>query len=304
MFLMCRVILLFISLPIFALGQSKPTNHSDEPSTIVIGFTASVFFDVNINDGRAAIKVLTEKLADKFGFETKAETIIFTDIALVVKAIKDKKIDLIGMLPSEFFEITEHAFLEPLAVPKSDERVFDQFLLLAHRESEIKELSGLRNKKLVIETKGRGGSSVTWLNTILLNAKLPESKDFFLSITEANTAYQTVLPVFFKQADACVVGQMVYETMVELNPQLGQDLVNLARSPGYCFGLLCCRKGFVEEYEGNVLNSLLELHQDPQGKQLLKIFRIDKFVSFQPYHLESVEMLYDDYQKLLQRRSK
>jgi len=49
----------------------------DEPAKLEIGFSASTFFDINIEDGRAATEILTRKLATKMGLTIKTETIIF-----------------------------------------------------------------------------------------------------------------------------------------------------------------------------------------------------------------------------------
>ena len=49
----------------------------DEPAKLEIGYTAAIFFDINIDDGRAATEILTWKLATKVALTIKTETIIF-----------------------------------------------------------------------------------------------------------------------------------------------------------------------------------------------------------------------------------
>jgi ABC-type phosphate/phosphonate transport system substrate-binding protein len=57
-----------------------------------------------------------------------------------------------------------------------------------------------------------------------------------------------------------------------MNPQLASRLRIAATSPPYVEGLVCLHakhKDFVEE----LLQGLVELHKDPEGKQLLMIFK-------------------------------
>ena len=270
----------------------------DEPAKLEIGYSASTFFDINIDDGRAATEILTRKLATKMGLAIKTETIIFHDIAAIEKAIQEQRLDLIGLLPNEFLEVSERVPLQPVVIPLHRNRSADEFLLLARRDSGIKQLSELKNKRIIIETRGRGGIPLIWLNTLLMKQSLPESNDFFSEVKEANKASQTVLPVFFRQADACIVGRILFEITTELNPQLNEDLMELARSPGFCFGLIACREDFVQNYPGDLTKNLLELHQDIQGKQLLTLFRIDRLVPFTAECLNSIKELRKEYQNL------
>ena len=51
----------------------------------------------------------------------------------------------------------------------------------------------------------RSGLAPTWLDTELLRNKLPLSARFFREITRTSKMSRAILPVFFNQADACLV---------------------------------------------------------------------------------------------------
>lgn len=263
MFRIYLLVLLLCHSYVHVYGQHNNSSASNDRAILQIGYTTSVFFNVNINDGRAVTKILTKKIAQEIGLLPETETTIFHDIASIEKAVNDQKIDLIIMLPTEYIELSNRIPLDPLVVPKAEGYTYDEYLLLVRQDRGVRQLGDLKGKKIIIETRGKGGIPLTWLDTILMRQGLPESKHFFHEVKHADKASQTVLPVFFSQADACVVGQILFDTMTELNPQIGKEIVQLECSPGVCFGIICCRKGFVEEYPGNLVKILTELHETP-----------------------------------------
>ena len=75
-------------------------------------------------------------------------------------------------------------------------------------------------------------------------------------------------------------------------------MVALASSPEYCRGLLCVRKDILGEYKWLLEESLLALHEEPRGKQILTLFRVDRIIPFDASRLESVMALVEEYSEL------
>jgi len=69
----------------------------------------------------------------------------------------------------------------------------------------------------------------------------------------------------------------------------------MASSPGYAVGLGCLRRGYYEENPEYFEENLADLHLDPQGRQILTLFRKGKLVPFEPAHLATVEELLRDH---------
>jgi phosphonate transport system substrate-binding protein len=128
-----------------------------------------------------------------------------------------------------------------------------------------------------------------WLDSLLTARVSSGAQGFFGSISEATKATQVVMPVFFGQADACLVNRSLLETMSELNPQVGRQLLILEQSPGFVTGILAARKNFSHTQRDTVVKILQEMHTDPKGKQIMSLFRITRLVPFMPEHLASVE---------------
>jgi hypothetical protein len=79
--------------------------------------------------------------------------------------------------------------------------------------------------------------------------------------------------------------------MAELNPQVGKELERIATSPPLVSAVGCLRTDFNERYEGQITDTLELLHSDPQGKQILTLFRQGKLIRFKESYLAGVESL-------------
>lgn len=110
---------------------------------------------------------------------------------------------------------------------------------------------------------------------------------------------QAIIPVFWGQVEACIVTRYGFDTMIELNPQVGQMLQVLIISPKYVNALSCINKVIDEEsYREIIEETLRELHTEPEGRQILTLFKAEKFVLFEPSFLEHVENLLKEFKDL------
>ncbi|MGA1197595.1 MAG: PhnD/SsuA/transferrin family substrate-binding protein, partial [Candidatus Latescibacterota bacterium] len=113
---------------------------------------------------------------------------------------------------------------------------------------------------------------------------------------------QAILPVFFQQADACLVPKTDFETAVQLNPQLGINLQILAESPGFKNSIACLQKEYYNNYAGLITEALKTIGQTEQGKQFFTLFRVNTMQRFDEAHLDNVKNLMQTYQTLNQNK--
>jgi hypothetical protein len=93
--------------------------------------------------------------------------------------------------------------------------------------------------------------------------------------------------------------------MVSLNPQLGRELTILVESPNFVKAIIGInKKQRTEEYRKLIEESLAELHQEPNGQQLLSIFRLEKLVPFKTEHLSSIKELLQEHHQLKQKQKR
>ena len=151
----------------------------------------------------------------------------------------------------------------------------EQYLLLAKGNSGIQHLGDLRGRRLRTLKNPKMCVADTWLSTILDEGHLGPSEQFFGSVITDTKVSRVVLPVFFGQADACLTSKRGFDTMCELNPQVGKDLATIASSPAMVLCFHAFRKNFRgvsrEKFSGVFFN----LRTSAAGRQLAMLFQFD-----------------------------
>jgi ABC-type phosphate/phosphonate transport system substrate-binding protein len=275
-----------------------------EDGVFEVGYSAGLFYDVDINDARAATQVWVGAFTRKMGEVSRVETLIFDDMPSIIEALEAKEVDLMILPSIEYLEIRRQVPVVPLAVSARQGTITYEYGLLVRRGSGLQSLEGLRGRKLIIEAANRGRLPWVWMETLLLREGLPPNREFFGQIEEMEKVSRAVLPVFFGQADACVANMESFATMAELNPQIGEILEVLILSPSFCRGPVCARKDFLEEYGDRLQKSLLSLQMDPQGQQLLRLFHVDGLVPFEEGQFGAEEALLAEYENLAKKGAK
>jgi ABC-type phosphate/phosphonate transport system substrate-binding protein len=297
-----KIVLYFFALyfvnNIIIYPQSQIENKFPEHNVIGIAYSDKLFFNTNLRDAQAATKVLTDAIIKKKGIEATNETIIFHDISAIESEIQKNKIDIVALPLIDFIKFKEKKIIEPFAVHVRDGNVFDRYILLIRKDSGIKSIRELKNKKLILLTSERENISYYWLESLLFKNNFSDASEFFSNIKEADKASQAVLSVFFKNSDVCIVLNKSYQTVTELNPQIEKELTVLEISPEFVFSIVCIRSNMTKSENRNLLEeTLLNLHNEPQGKQILTLFKIDRLKPYKPEYIINGEFLLKEYDK-------
>ena len=285
---------------VLALLASVPGHARESERRLVfeVGYTTALAYDIAVNDSRTATQGWVKTVIDRAGIDADAEVVIFQDLQPLVAAVNAEKLDLAVLLPLEFVEIADQAPLRPMLTTSSRGSILHEYVLLVSPDRGTTSLAQLSGKSLVLEKGGKGRVPGMWLDVLLLRAGLTPSEVFFKSTRQVTSTSRAVLPVFFGQADACVVSREGFDTMVELNPQLGAKLSVLAVSPGFLRGVVCLRQDVYELYGDTIMESLLSLHTDPRGQQLLHLFHVSELVRVGEGFLDQVMALSEEHEAL------
>ena len=169
------------------------------------------------------------------------------------------------------------------------------------RMPDIQDLAGLKGRTVLMYENSRTCLAPPWLDTILLEKGLPPASEHLGSVSQVKKLSGVVLPVFFRQADACVVTRRGLETLSELNPQVGSR----ASDPGLLTQPAAVRVPTSEpeptqSLEGSLCRrKFMSLHMTASGKQLLNLFQADRLVDVPASEIDGARELLATHRRLM-----
>ena len=290
-------LLLLAWLPIPAQAPARPS------LLFQIGFSRASFLELNPRDVESSFKVLVETIARKHGYETKAELHIYDTSADFEAAMKRGEIKLAAIGAWEYSGMDISASMEPAFVHVEQDRPMKEYLLLTRRDSGLNTVHDLKGKDVVLLESTICLLASPWLDVLLAEENLGPRESFFRKVEVVRKSTAAVLPVFFGNRQACVVDRIGFQVLAEMNPQVGATLQTVASSPPYVSSILCLsRKGWPsEQYREDLHAALRDLHLEPEGRQILMLFKIDRLEPFKESYLGSLKELRTKYKRVQPR---
>ena len=295
----CLCSVLLASTPVVICGQARAEGGGDRSGSIRVGYLRNLFSDVDVRDAQVAIEVWMKQVADEMGLSVDTKTVFFDDIPSITRALEAGDIDALTLPPLDFLRLRDKVPLEPLTVGVAQGKVTDSYIVLVRRDRGIATLEQLHGLKLAAQS-GRAARppALMWLETLLMRRGPWRLEDFFGAVKESRRSSQAILGVFFQQFDACLVTRRAYDTMVELNPQLGRELTVLHGSPGLMREMVCARAGYDEERKRILMEGAFRLQHYSKGRQILELFGLDRIVPFESSYLEPIVELLEEHDSL------
>jgi len=260
------------------------------------GYSSSLLSEVPKSDAQAAISLWAKEFKRETGTDGPAQAAIYDDLPSLIHAVVEKQVDFIALNSLDYLKIRDRVPMEPGLIGYRGGKLFDEQVLLVHRGNGIETLRQLKGSRLNLLSGGSGEIATLWLDTILAKQGLHSAGRFFESIKEVGKASKAILPVFFRQADACVVSRNAFQTMAELNPQIRRELKVLAMSPEIPIALACLRSTLSDAQKDEFIRIALKLVSTPSGKQILTIFKFEKIDRVPPGFLDTLVALVKEHE--------
>ena len=275
------------------LPSSGTPQSSDRLLRMAIWMPA--FTSHNPNDARAAVHVWVEKWGKKSGFFKQAEAVAFDDFSTLYKYMENNNADVMMLPVEEYLMIANKYRLDADFTVGRGGEPGDIYVLMVHRDGGVKTLEDLKDRHIIITSEHNHRNAVVWLNSLLADKGLPPAETFCrLSEAQAKPAKQ-ILPVYFGQADACVVSLFEFQTMAELNPQVGHNLHALATSPRLISIVFSFNMNMAEARRSILEQSLALVHEDEDFKQVLTLHKVDRLMRIPPALLEATKKMYMNF---------
>jgi ABC-type phosphate/phosphonate transport system substrate-binding protein len=252
-----------------------PAAPNPERSTIRVAFSQSQFAGVNQNDAHAAMKVYFKSIAEDSGMAVDVTQLPMEGTRAIAEVLRDHRADLLAMTTEEFLVLEGQGLAGPLLLTGVKKEFTEEYLLLTHAESAIRNVGDLKGRSLLLSSEIRASLARRWLEVLCYEHGLGAAEQALGKITAAAKPTLVVLPVFFRQADACILTRHGFDVMGEMNPQVKKQLRVLAVSKPMVSTLSCFRRGFSESLKQRVIEAALKSQGKPAFEQVMILFKSD-----------------------------
>jgi phosphonate transport system substrate-binding protein len=282
-----------------AAGTAAESLRGQNPPELVrIGIAPGTWAGVNRSDATAAIRAWAKIIMEQRGASVEVETTLFDTSEAMSRALGDGRVDAVSMLTDQFLALPP-AFQSETVFCTSQQDVFtERYVLLVHRASGIGTLNGLLGRKLVLQGNARTSLAPYWLDTLLARQSLGPAASHFTAVNRIASPSKSVLQVYFRQTDACLVTSNAFALASELNPQIGKELRVLAVSPAVVPSLFCFLHGHASRARELLEPAMLSLHESPAGQQVLTIFQAERMTRHPSASLQATRALLTEYDQL------
>lgn len=269
-----------------------------------VGFSASMFGSVNNNDAIAAIRAWSQIFMDEEDISSVPRPQILGSMVEIEAALKSGTLDYVSLTTVEYDYVRNLLPAKTITVGVRSGSLSEKYLLLVSRDSGIESLEDLRGKSLRLITGPRLTLLSAWLDVALMQKGLAPTVAFFGTVKWGETMGKTLLPVFFGQADACVITRSGFDTMTELNPQIGRKLSVIAQSDPLIPTMFCFTRYVDKDIQEKVAREITRWHLTTAGRQCLMIFQTDS-IEMHPVSVLSLTLdLLAEHRLLLKKTKK
>ncbi|HOX23140.1 MAG TPA: PhnD/SsuA/transferrin family substrate-binding protein [Elusimicrobiales bacterium] len=273
--------------------------QSTKGKTLRCGYSKNVLTANEIADAKLAMTIWSNDMARDMDITSE----FFDTPAEMLTQVKAGKLDMVILTGLDYLREPAARLLEPAIMGvQSQQSVMPELLLIVNKSASVKALKQLGKSKILLYG-GVGGEKVTslWLDTLLLQEGLPVGVEF-CGLNKVDNVAKAVLPVFFRKAAAAVVPRHAYENMVELNPQLGKDLLVLKTSPPLLIMGSFFRRDYDEAGKKNVLEVARTKRGTPTGRQMLTLFKVIDLTVLSDRDADSLRALVKEHELLSSKR--
>lgn len=252
-----------------ATGLFRADANVDEAS-VRFALSETLIAGINLNDARATMAVWMKQISKDIQVDVRFPAHVFDSSEQIQRRIRAADADAVVINILDYRHVAQHLDTANLYV--ENDLSGQRLILLVSSQSGAATWRDLRGKRLIMQDGWTAHLSPWWLKS-LVHPEAPEQ--FFSSLSSDLRASQVVLPVFFGRAEACITTARSFQTMRELNPQLGNRLKVLETSPDLVANFYAFHRGFRGHTRERLENALKSLGSSVSGKQLMTLFQVN-----------------------------
>lgn len=275
-------------------GHARPKRKPD----LRVAFTAIGLYWVDRSTVEAAARPLIKLLVDraKASYSCSARIGDFTEEAVLLRQLHSGAINVAYTSPLEYVRLSKQAKLRPMVRSQAFGKSSFKLLILTRKGAGIRDLKGLKGKR--ISFYGGAPLNKIFLTVALRRQGLGEPASFFSDLRVKQKPQSAVLDLLMRETDACVVTDVLLNTMARLNPQLQRKLAPIVTSRAFANAPLFATEQVKPSHLKLLREVSLGLHKTRSGRQLLLIFRMERFVPTRDEDYATFRALWREYNRL------
>ena len=267
---------------------------AEELPLFSVGFSLKSFVDIDAKDAHAAIRLWTTEMGEQANLRTTSA--LYTDIRELVTDFQKGRLDVAIFTSLDYIKFESLLKGTPAFLGVRNGKVTERYVVLTSADRPESGIASMKGSRFAYPQNDT--MALLFLNTLLLRQHQPEMNQFFSSIQIKAKASQAVHAVYFGSADLCVTTERAYQTMVELNPQVGRKLKAVALSPELLQGVSAYRSGLSRDLREKVETFGKRIKLYPRGKQIMTLFQLDDIVMVKESDFTATRQLYREYRQL------
>ena len=295
----------------FLTGSSFHQNQ-DKNFYVRLGYSVFAFQDVSPVDANAAVQVYAEAFKERMEKRLKKPVIftsaLYNSVDEIVETLNKNELDLISILTTEYFQIKKRHDIYPFLAVTAKEDAYEHYYIIVRNDLKIKHIADLMGKSLSIPDPKYHPVMMEWLYNYLIKNNMPEPSNTFSRIKTFDKESNAVYDIFFKNSDCAIARENVYTTLCELNPQMAKSLTVFVISVPMVLAFLAANSLSDQELMRITVEEIKDFHLTPGGKNILNIFKANKWIRISNRELKSVEEIINENtlfrKKLLSKRNK
>jgi len=195
----------------------------------------------------------------------------------VNELLTEKKLDFAFICTGAYLEAQINKRpIELLAVPVVNGKSYYQAYVIVNTDSEFRKIDDLKGASFAF-TDPLSNTGYLYVVNYLKGIKTTPEK-FFNRIIFTYAHDYSIQAVKRKLVDGASVDGLVYEYLEKFEPKKIEGLRIINKSKEFGIPPFVVRKDLDQQIKSKLRKVLLNMHQDPEGKMLLKKIMIDKFI--------------------------
>lgn len=213
--------------------------------------------------------------------------------------IINESVDLVYVCGSTYVNLDKLNKVELIAIPSIKNKTTYSSLIISRKDKPYTKLIDLKGKTFAMSDPDSNSGSLIPIYEILKKGYSKEN--FFEKVIftyDHGESIQAVLSGFIESAS---VDSMVYEAYINKNPEVEKELKIIESFDDYPVPPFIIRKDINPKIKATLKKTLLEMHKNQQGQQILKAMSIDSFI--EPKNI-SYDKIKDVKEFIINRESK